>query len=143
MEKTGIDLVGEEPGFCCRKSGFSNAPAASGRGQTISLGIGQGENTFTILQLANATATIANNGVRMKPYLLKAKSDPLTGQRTETQPQVAADLQIPAADIDLIKRAMVQVNISGIGAWISTVCRAVCLRENRYGTGVYGESNLY
>ena len=82
------------------------------------MGIGQGENTFTILQLANATATIANNGVRMVPYLLKAKIDPLTGQRTETQPQVAADLQIPAADIDLIKRAMVQVNISGTGRGI-------------------------
>ncbi len=118
-EKTGIDLVGEEPGILPSKDWFFKRTGREwSEGQTISLGIGQGENTFTILQLANATATIANNGVRMKPYLLKAKIDPLTGQRTETQPQVAADLQIPAADIDLIKRAMVQVNISGTGRGI-------------------------
>ena len=54
----------------------------------------------------------------MKPYLLKAKIDPITGQRLETQPQMLSDLQIPAADIDLIKRAMVQVNISGTGRGI-------------------------
>ncbi|MFZ1417531.1 MAG: penicillin-binding protein 2 [Burkholderiaceae bacterium] len=118
-EKTGIDLVGEEPGILPSKEWFFKRTGREwSEGQTISLGIGQGENTFTILQLANATATIANNGVRMVPYLLKAKIDPLTGQRTETQPQVAADLQIPAADIDLIKRAMVQVNISGTGRGI-------------------------
>ena len=118
-EKTGIDLVGEEPGILPSKEWFFKRTGREwSEGQTISLGIGQGENTFTILQLANATATIANNGVRMVPYLLKAKIDPLTGQRTETQPQVASDLQIPAADIDLIKRAMVQVNISGTGRGI-------------------------
>ena len=118
-EKTGIDLIGEGSGNLPSKEWYLKS---SGRewteGQTINLGIGQGENVMTILQLANATATIANNGVRMKPYLLKAKIDPLTGQRTETQPQVLADLQIPAEDIDLIKRAMVQVNISGTGRGI-------------------------
>lgn len=118
-EKTGIDLVGEEPGILPSKEWFFKRTGREwSDGQTISLGIGQGENTFTILQLASGVATIANNGVRMKPYLLKAKIDPLSGQRTETQAQVLADLQIPAADIDLIKRAMVQVNISGTGRGI-------------------------
>ena len=118
-EKTGVDLIGEEPGILPSKEWFFKRTGRQwNEGQTISLGIGQGENVMTILQLANATATIANNGVRMKPYLLKAKIDPLTGQRTETQPQVLADLQIPAEDIDLIKRAMVQVNISGTGRGI-------------------------
>ena len=118
-EKTGIDLVGEEPGILPSKEWFFKRTGREwSEGQTISLGIGQGENTFTILQLASGMATIANNGVRMKPYLLKAKIDPLTGQRTETQPQMVSDLQIPAEDIDLIKRAMVQVNISGTGRGI-------------------------
>lgn len=118
-EKTGIDLVGEESGILPSKEWFLKRTGREwSEGQTISLGIGQGENTFTILQLASGVATIANNGIRMKPYLLKAKIDPLTGQRTETQPQVIADLQIPLEDIDLIKRAMVQVNISGTGQGI-------------------------
>ena len=58
-EKTGIDLVGEEPGILPSKEWFSNAPAASGRRANHQQASGRGENTFTILQLANATATIA------------------------------------------------------------------------------------
>ena len=32
-------------------------------GETISIGIGQGYNSYTMLQLAQATATVANDGV--------------------------------------------------------------------------------
>jgi penicillin-binding protein 2 len=39
-------------------------------GETISLGIGQGYNTFTMLQLAQATATLANNGINDRPHLV-------------------------------------------------------------------------
>ena len=40
-------------------------------GDTISLGIGQGQNTFTPLQMAHAMATLVNGGVVMKPHLVK------------------------------------------------------------------------
>ncbi|TDR32973.1 penicillin-binding protein 2 [Hydromonas duriensis] len=118
-QKTGIDLIGESAGllpsseWALKRENREWAP-----GRTINLGIGQGENTMTILQLATGVATIANGGVRMKPYLLKAKIDPVTGQETEIAPEVALDLKIPAADIDLVRRAMVQVNISGTGRGI-------------------------
>ena len=118
-QKTGIDLLGETEGILPSSEWYKKKTGKDwSEGQTISLGIGQGENTFSILQLANAVATIANRGVRMKPYLLKAKIDPMTGQRTETQPEMIADLQIPSADIDLVTKAMVQVNISGTGRGI-------------------------
>jgi penicillin-binding protein 2 len=118
-QKTGIDLLGETPGLLPSSQWYKEKTGKDwSEGQTISLGIGQGENTFSILQLANAVSTIANHGVRMKPYLLKAKIDPITGQRTETQPEMIADLQIPLADLDLITKAMVQVNISGTGRGI-------------------------
>ena len=118
-QKTGIDLLGETEGLLPSSEWYKKKTGKDwSEGQTISLGIGQGENTFSILQLAHATATIANRGVRMKPYLLKAKIDPITGQRTETQPEMIADLQIPEADIDLVTKAMIQVNISGTGRGI-------------------------
>ena len=66
----------------------------------------------------------------------------LTGQRAETQPQVAADLQIPAADIDLIKRAMRAGEYFRYPGRDFNGLRFV-YGKNRYGTGVYGESNLY
>lgn len=115
-QKTGIDMTGEAEGLLPSSEWYKKKTGKEwNEGQTISLGIGQGENHFTILQLANAVSTIANHGVRMKPYLLKSIIDPVTGQRTDTAPQVVSDLQIPADDIDLITRAMVQVNISGTG----------------------------
>ncbi|MFP3616867.1 penicillin-binding transpeptidase domain-containing protein, partial [Paraburkholderia sp. SIMBA_050] len=55
-------------------------------GETISLGIGQGYNSFTILQLANAVSIIVNNGAVMKPHLVKAVEDSVTRQRTLTVP---------------------------------------------------------
>lgn len=45
-------------------------------GETISVGIGQGYNNFTILQLAHATATLANSGKVMRPHLVKAIENP-------------------------------------------------------------------
>ena len=44
-------------------------------GETISLGIGQGYNSFTMLQLASATATLVNGGQRYKPHLVRAIED--------------------------------------------------------------------
>jgi penicillin-binding protein 2 len=82
------------------------------------LGIGQGENTFTIMQLAYATSILANNGVGMKPHLLKAIVDPKTGAEQPTVSTVQADLQIPAKELDVVRRGMIQVNISGTGRGI-------------------------
>jgi penicillin-binding protein 2 len=73
---TGIDVQGELKGVlpstewkrtAYRKKEMQKWYA----GETISLGIGQGYNTFTMLQLAQATATLANWGKRYKPHLVK------------------------------------------------------------------------
>lgn len=118
-QKTGIDLLGETDGILPSREWYRKRTGKEWtEGQTISLGIGQGENTFSILQLASAVSTIANRGVRMQPYLLKAKIDPITGQRTAMPSKKIADLNIPADEIDLITKAMVQVNISGTGSGI-------------------------
>lgn len=61
-EKTGIELVGEQPGVLRDSKEWNatlSATAAYGQGMTVSL-----------LQLASAYATIANNGVTVHPYLV-------------------------------------------------------------------------
>ena len=50
-------------------------------GETISLGIGQGYNTFTMLQVAHAMATLANGGIKHQPHLTLATEDVITHER--------------------------------------------------------------
>ncbi len=85
-------------------------------GETISLGIGQGYNSFTILQLANAVSIIVNNGAVMKPHLVKAVEDSVSRQRTLTVPKESYRIPLKQADIDVIKKAMVAVTHSGTAA---------------------------
>ena len=49
-------------------------------GETMSVGIGQGATQATPLQLAVATAVIANRGIQVRPYLLSEVRDSVTGQ---------------------------------------------------------------
>lgn len=87
-------------------------------GETISIGIGQGYNAFTPLQMAHATATLANDGVLHKPHLVKAIEDSHTNQRSLTVPEAGSRLPINQEYIDFVKRAMVGVNETGTSARI-------------------------
>lgn len=68
---TGIDLVGESPGILASPEWKLKAKGTHWyAGDTILTGIGQGYMQATPLQLATATATLANHGKRFRPYLL-------------------------------------------------------------------------
>jgi len=78
---TGIDLAGEKnglvPGRDWKRRAFSNAgDKVWFPGETVITGIGQGYLLTTPLQLAHATATIANRGQRFRPTLLRGFSNP-------------------------------------------------------------------
>jgi penicillin-binding protein 2 len=118
---TGIDLKGESKGILpsteWKKSAFKKPEQQKWyEGETISLGIGQGYNSFTILQLAHAMANLANNGVVMKPHLVKAIEDPFTRKRTLTTPKESYRIELNPENIEIIKKAMVEVNVSGTSA---------------------------
>ena len=74
---TGIDLQGEVKGVLpsteWKRTVYKKKEAQKWySGETISLGIGQGYNTFTMLQLAQAEATVAAGGRRYTPHLVRA-----------------------------------------------------------------------
>jgi penicillin-binding protein 2 len=74
---TGIDLHGELRGTLpsteWKRAAYRKKEAQKWyAGETISLGIGQGYNTFTMLQLAQATATMAAGGERHLPHVARA-----------------------------------------------------------------------
>ncbi len=85
-------------------------------GETISIGIGQGYNAYTPIQLAQATATVANNGVMFRPHLVRYIVDAKTGEKRPIEPQPIRDLNLRQANVDVIRRAMVGVNKEGTGA---------------------------
>ena len=113
---TGIDLANEATGILpstqwkTRRFKQKWYP-----GETPSIGIGQGYNAFTILQLAHATATLANRGEVMKPHLVQAVEDPVTRQRVTTTPKASYRIPLRSAYLDLVRDAMVEVNLKGTG----------------------------
>ena len=115
---TGIDIAGEAKGILPstewkRKAYRKPEQQRWYEGETISLGIGQGYNSFTILQLAHAVATLANNAVVMKPHLVKEVENPITKDTRLTVPKDDGRIDVPQNDIDIVKRAMVGVVNSG------------------------------
>ena len=115
---TGIDLQGESRGVLpsteWKKNTFKKPEQQKWyEGETISLGLGQGYNSFTILQLSHAMANLTNNGVVMKPHLVKAIEDPFTRKRVLTTPKESYRIPLSQENIEVIKKAMVEVNVTG------------------------------
>ena len=118
---TGIDLDGEVrgtlPSTAWKEKTFKKPEQQKWYdGETISLGIGQGYNSFTILQLAHATANLANKGVVMKPHLVKSIENPITKERKLTTPKESYRVDLKPQNIEVIKNAMVDVNKFGTSA---------------------------
>lgn len=113
---TGIDVEGEQTGIlpstAWKEKRFKQKWYP---GETISIGIGQGYNAFTLLQLAHATANLANDGVVMKPHLVKSIEDPRTGVLRLTVPKESYRIAVKPEHMKFVRDAMVDVNISGTG----------------------------
>jgi penicillin-binding protein 2 len=84
-------------------------------GETPSVGIGQGYNAFTILQLAHATATLANDGIVMKPHVVQSIEDPVTNERRRTVPAESYRIALKPEHLELVRTAMADVNRHGTG----------------------------
>lgn len=120
-QKTGIDLEHERTGILPSTTWKRNAYRRPEQkkwyaGETISIGIGQGYNSFTPLQLAHATAILTNNGVVMKPHLVKIIENGVTKERTLTVPKESYRIPLKQENIDVIKRAMEGVVLEGTAA---------------------------
>ena len=120
-ELTGIDIFGEVRGLLpstdWKRRAYKRADQQKWyAGETISLGIGQGYTNFTLLQLASATATLANNGIKMKPHLVKEVVDIMTRAPTATTREAVGEVIAKAANIAIIKNALIGVNIEGTSA---------------------------
>ena len=117
---TGIDINGEVRGVLPSqdwKKRYYQRPEQQKwyAGETIALGIGQGYNSFTMLQIAQAVSTLANNGVKHKPQLVIATQDATTRVRTPVPPEPPQDLGYKPENVALVRNAMVGVTQGGTG----------------------------
>jgi len=109
-ELTGIDIEGELAGVL--PSSEWNERRYHQKwygGETISIGIGQGKNAFTLLQLARATAALANGGRLVQPHIVRAVEDGESGVRTPLPEPDPARLKISPANLAVVRAAMVGV----------------------------------
>ena len=115
---TGIDIHGEVrgvlPNQAWKRSYFKRPEQQKWyAGETISLGIGQGYNSFTMLQLAQATATLANGGFKHKPRLVIATQDAHTRVESPLAADPVVNLGFKPEHVDTIRRAMMGVAQEG------------------------------
>ena len=118
--KTGIDIEGESRGIlpseAWKQRRFKRPEQQKWyAGETISIGIGQGYNSYTMMQLAQATAILANNGMGYKPHLVRSISDVRSGGVREMPLEKSHEVALKPEHVEVIKNAMIGVNKEGTG----------------------------
>ncbi len=118
---TGIDMQGELRGTLPstewkRRNYRKKEQQKWYAGETISLGIGQGYNAFTMLQMAQATATLAAGGKRYTPHLVKVVESFETRAQRRQIGEALPSLPWKPEDVAVIRRAMFGVTQEGTAA---------------------------
>ena len=118
---TGIDINGEVrgilPSTAWKKAAYRRKEQQKWyAGETISLGIGQGYNAFTMLQLADATAAIATGGQRYVPRLVREVEDFETRQQRRISGAALEPLPWNPEHVAFIHQAMYGVTQEGTSA---------------------------
>lgn len=116
-QKTGIDLPSEYTGVLpsreWKAKRFANSSDPTAKewraGEMVSVSIGQGYNAYTPLQMAHATASLANNGVVHQPHLVKEILDFGARKITRINPNPERQIPFKADNFEYVKRAMEKV----------------------------------
>jgi penicillin-binding protein 2 len=112
--KSGIDINGEI-------SGLLPTPEWKMRrykqpwymGETVITGIGQGYTLVTPMQLAQATAILANKGVAMRPRLVSGITNTKTGAVSNIKPTITEKISLNQENLELVKLGMIDVTMPG------------------------------
>jgi penicillin-binding protein 2 len=116
--KTGIDLDGEVTGDLpsteWKRKKYKRADQQRWyAGETISLGIGQGYNNFTMVQLASAMATLVAGGQRFEPRLVREIENVVTHERRTVSSHALTPLPLKPEHVEVVRHAMYGVTQEG------------------------------
>ena len=124
---TGIDLPGEKPGVVADpawKAAFYKSDPILGKwylGDTYHVAIGQGDMLTTPLQVAEWTATIANNGVGMRPHVLGKAENQQGVTVAEFKPEVLIPKMADDSVISVVQQGMRQTVLAGSARQFQTL----------------------
>jgi len=127
--RTGVAMAGERRGLIPTKDWkLARFGVAWQPGETISIAIGQGYNTVTPLQLANAYAAVANNGEFFTPRIVQRIETDDGEIIEEFRPEKKAVLPVSQESVQLLKKALWGVvnEPGGTGAQARVAGRDVC-----------------
>lgn len=112
--KTGIELP-EAKGQMTNPADYEiNHGVSMTEGNTVQAAIGQADDRFTPIQLATYTATIANNGVRLRTHFVdKIVSYDGSEVIKEYEPEIMSDADLSSSALDIVKTGMRQCAESG------------------------------
>ena len=117
-QKTGIDLDTERQGVLpsteWKKKSFKKKEQQRWYpGETVSVLIGQGYSAFTIMQLAQATAVLANGGDYFKPHLVRTRQNPTDGTRDVVSTTPTHRLGLDPEHVRVVTEALEEVTTTG------------------------------
>ncbi len=117
--KTGIDIDGEVAGLLPSQDWkMRRFKQKWFVGDTISVGIGQGYNLATPMQLAFATSILANNGVTFRPHIVRHIQNSQTNELTSIEVEPIGTVPLRPENLALVREAMVDVTRpGGTAAW--------------------------
>ena len=135
-KRTGIDLIGEKAGLLPSRE-WKKARKNQNwfPGETVITGIGQGYHQVTPLQLASATATLANKGKVVTPHLVDKVVSDTTIRPSEKNPKTTIPLN--SANLKTVFAAMVNVVHSNRGT-----ARSIGLDINYHIAGKTGTAQV-
>jgi penicillin-binding protein 2 len=113
-QKSGIDISGEIGGLLPTpewKQRRYKQPWYMG--ETVIAGIGQGYTLVTPMQLAQATAILANKGVAMRPHVVAATVDPKTGVAIPIKLEVSDKIALDEKNLEIVRAGMIDVTLPG------------------------------
>jgi len=118
---TGIDLFpgdasGLVPDRAWKRMNFKGYDQMWYPTETLDVAIGQGALLVTPLQLANAYATVAANGVMHVPMVARAILAPDGKVIREFTPEVASTVNVSQESLDILKQGLAKVVTEGTAA---------------------------
>jgi penicillin-binding protein 2 len=116
--KTGVE-IGESAGILAGPDYRASIDEQWFPGDTLQAAIGQSDNLFTPLQLANYVATIVNGGTRYKTHLVKGIYDATTGLCVqEEQIEIMDNLKMDEDNYHAIMQGMLECATTGTAAGV-------------------------